>query len=47
MVLKAFTFPAGLYGGNLAHFVVPKGVPTPTGNPGHSMVVDLNTITCS
>jgi hypothetical protein len=47
MVLKEFVFPAGLYGGNLAYFVVPRGVPTPTGNPGHSTVVDLNTITCS
>jgi hypothetical protein len=47
LVLKKFAFPAGLYGGNLAYFVVPKGVPMPTGNPGHSTVVDLNTITCS
>ena len=42
VVLKPFAFPAGLYGGNLATFLVPKGVPRPTGNPGHSTVVDLN-----
>lgn len=42
VVLKPFVFPAGLYGGHLAHFIVPKGVPAPTGDRGHSMVVDLN-----
>lgn len=48
VVLKSFVFPAGLYGGNLSEFIVPKGVPTPTGNPGHSTVVNLNNgVTCS
>jgi len=42
VVLKQFTYPAGLYGGNLATFLVPKGVPKPTGNPGHSTVVNLS-----
>jgi hypothetical protein len=42
VVLKPMVFPAGLYGGNLATFVVPNGTPTPTGNPGHSTVYDLN-----
>ena len=42
VVLKPFVFPAGLYGGNLAYFIVPKGAPAPTGNPGHSTVINLN-----
>ncbi|WP_457335838.1 hypothetical protein [Rhizobacter sp. P5_C2] len=42
VVLKPMMFPAGLYGGNSATFVVPVGTPVPTGNPGHSTVHDLN-----
>ncbi|TWI70094.1 hypothetical protein IP91_01174 [Pseudoduganella lurida] len=42
VVLKPFEFPAGLYGAHLAYFLVPPGVPAPTGTPGHSMIVDLN-----
>jgi hypothetical protein len=42
VVLKPMVFPAGLYGGNSATFVVPAGTPAPTGNPGHSTVHDLN-----
>jgi len=47
VVLKAFTFPAGLYGGNSATFFVPKGVASPSGNPGHSSVFDSNTGSCT
>lgn len=46
MVLKPFTFPSGLYGGNAATFVIPKGVPMPDGDPGHSAVYDFNTLEC-
>ena len=42
VVLKPFQFPAGLTGANLRQFLVPKGAPRPTGNPGHSHVIDLN-----
>lgn len=42
VVLKPFTFPAGLYGGHSASFIVPRGVPAPTGDLGHSMAIDLN-----
>jgi hypothetical protein len=42
VVLKPFVFPAGLYGAHSAQFMVPRGVPSPTGEPGHSLVVDLN-----
>lgn len=42
VVLKPFVFPAGLYGGDAVSFIVPKGVAAPTGNPGHSSVIDLN-----
>lgn len=46
VVLKPFTYPAGLYGGNSATFIIPKGVPRPVGNPGHSAVYDFNTLNC-
>lgn len=46
VVLKSFTYPAGLYGGNSATFFIPKGVPRPSGNPGHSTVYDLDTLSC-
>lgn len=42
VVLKPLVYPAGLFGANLAYFVIPKGAPVPTGNPGHSTVIDLN-----
>jgi len=46
VVLKAFSYPAGLYGGHSATFFVPKGVPTPSGNPGHSAVYNFNSQKC-
>lgn len=46
VVLKSFTYPAGLYGGNSATFIIPAGVPRPSGNPGHSAVYDFNTLGC-
>ncbi|TKB89433.1 MAG: hypothetical protein E8D40_18085 [Nitrospira sp.] len=46
VVLKEFVYPAGLYGGNLATFYVPKGVPMPMGDPGHSSVYDFKTLRC-
>jgi hypothetical protein len=46
VILKPFTFPAGLYGAKAATFFVPKGVAMPTGNRGSSEVFDLNTLTC-
>lgn len=44
VVLKKFTYPGGLYGGNSATFYIPKGVPLPIGDYGHSRVYDLNSI---
>jgi uncharacterized protein YecT (DUF1311 family) len=41
VVLKPFTYPAGLYE-NRATFFIPKGVPRPQGKPGHSDVYDFN-----
>lgn len=46
VVLKPFTYPPGLYGGNSVSFLIPKGVPKPEGNPGHSTVYDLNGPNC-
>jgi len=46
VVLKAFTYPAGLSGGHSATFFVSAGVPAPKGNPGHSSVYNFNTLEC-
>lgn len=44
VVLKKFTYPAGLFGGHSATFYIPEGVPQPAGNYGHSKIYDLNSI---
>jgi hypothetical protein len=41
VVLEAFEFPAGLFGAHSRTFLVPEGVPAPTGDPGHSTVLQL------
>jgi len=46
VVLKPFTYPAGLYGANMATFFIPKGIIMPKGNPGHSAIYDFNTMDC-
>lgn len=46
VVLKPFTYPSGLYGGNSATFLIPKGVPKPEGNSGHSSIYDFNALKC-
>lgn len=46
VVLKRFRFPAGLYGAHSATFFIPRGVPKPEGEPGHSTVYDFNTLRC-
>jgi uncharacterized protein len=45
VILKEFTYPEGLYGGNSATFYIPEGVPNPIGNYGHSKIYDFNSIT--
>jgi hypothetical protein len=47
VVLKPFRLPEGLYGAHSATFFVPKGVPRPTGELGHSVLYDFNTLTCA
>ena len=46
VVLKRFSVPTGLYGDAAATFFVPKGVPLPTGNLGHSVLLDFNSMSC-
>ncbi|ASF47583.1 hypothetical protein [Methylovulum psychrotolerans] len=43
VVLKPFVFPAGLVAKN---FFVPRGVPVPSGDSGHSAIYDFNTLKC-
>lgn len=47
VVLKPMQVPAGLYGAHAVTFFVPKGVPRPSGNLGHSRIHDFNTLTCA
>jgi hypothetical protein len=42
VVLQAMKIPADLYGANLVTLIVPRGVPRPEGNPGHSQILDMN-----
>ncbi|KXO78260.1 hypothetical protein [Acinetobacter venetianus] len=46
VVLKEMTIPAGLYGAHSVTFFVPKGVPVPKGNRGHSTIYDMNIGNC-
>ncbi|MBW8810092.1 MAG: hypothetical protein JF591_14995 [Lysobacter sp.] len=47
VVLKPYRVPSGLYGAHSAKFYVPRGVPRPTGELGHSAIYDFNTRTCA
>lgn len=42
VLLKPFALPSGLYGEAATTFFVPRGVPLPTGKPGHSAINDYN-----
>ena len=42
VVLGAMSIPDGLHGAHAATFIVPRGVPRPTGDPGHSQILDMN-----
>jgi len=46
VIQKPFRIPDGLYGGNLAVFFLPEGVPFPKGDLGHSQLYDFNTMRC-
>ena len=47
VVQSAFAMPAGLYGSHSEVFLLPEGVPEPTGNPGHSTVVRIGSNRCT
>lgn len=42
VVVGLMHFPGGLYGARAVNFIVPRGVKTPQGDPGHSPVFDMN-----
>lgn len=46
VVLKQFTYPAGLYGAHSATFFIGYGVPKPQGDRGHSTEYDFNSLNC-
>ena len=47
VVVKAMAFPPKLAGAHSATFLIAQGVPCPTGDPGHSTVMDFNTLKCA
>ena len=46
-VLGKIRYPDGLFGGHSVAFIIPAGIPTPEGNPGHNAVYYLNDGSCS
>lgn len=46
VILRQFAIPAGLHGGHSVCFILPKGVPAPTGDLGHSALFNLATGRC-
>ncbi|HYG05639.1 MAG TPA: hypothetical protein VD865_04415 [Stenotrophomonas sp.] len=47
VVVQPMQLPAGLHGAHSAVFIVPRGVARPTGDPGHSRILDYNTMSCA
>jgi len=43
VINRPIRFPAGLYGAHARHFILPPGVPLPTGVVGHSCVISQET----
>jgi hypothetical protein len=46
-VLGKMRYPEGLFGGHSVAFLIPAGIPTPEGNPGHSAVYHLDDGDCN
>jgi hypothetical protein len=46
IVLAATELPPNLYGGNSRQFLVPTGVPVPSGDPGHSTILLMDGFAC-
>ena len=46
VVTGDLTFPGGLYGAHSVVFIVPTGVPYPSGSAGHSLVLDMGSGAC-
>lgn len=47
VVSRDMTLPGGLYGAHSAVFLLPRGVPFPRGNPGHSAIPDMASGACT
>ena len=45
-ILQPFQIPVGLFGADAAYFILPKGVPMPTGYLGHSKLINFDTKEC-
>jgi hypothetical protein len=42
MILKPFAFPEGMTGADGATFILPKGMPKPSGDAGHNVVLKMD-----
>jgi hypothetical protein len=43
LIQEKIRYPAGLYGGYSVKFLLPRGVPNPDGDAGHSHVISEET----
>jgi uncharacterized membrane protein len=46
VVKPGFVYPSGLFGAHAVTFIIPRGIPRPKGNPGHSTILDFNLQAC-
>jgi len=42
MILKPFAYPEGMSGAARVNFILPEGMPMPTGNPGHNSILKMD-----
>ena len=47
VVTGNMTLPSNLFGAHAVVFVVGAGAPFPQGDPGHSLILDINSGACS
>ncbi len=47
VIMKNFTYPSGLYGAHSVNFILPAGVPKPSGNPGHCGLYKIEDGSCT
>jgi transposase InsO family protein len=46
VITADFTYPEGLHGAHAVTFIIENSAPYPSGDPGHSTVLDMKSGTC-